>query len=326
MDFEIFEHVQSPKVEKSVSARRSGYIISELSFKSQIETPFTENNTVYAYQYEYERIRKPMAVIVIHGLGVPCLLLERSLCAILDSKGFVASAVILPYHMKRAPDGLRSGAYFLSTDLQRTGMAYRQAVIDIRCLVDWYASQGFTIALVGTSLGAILLHTLMGIDKRIAAGVSILGGGNINKIIWQGLIGLKIRRTLQRQGITKNEYKETLREYKEYLHRISTQKEIPLPKWNWFLLDPLTYAYNNHPRCVLMINGLFDMVIPRSCVKELHDIIDGFPIIWLPCSHFGAYLFVPYIFYQTVHFLSRINHLQNCHTSKVSHENIKKVD
>jgi len=306
MNFSIFGYEQSPKVKKSVSARQSGYIVSELSFQSQIETPHPENNIVYAYQYENSNIRSKKAVIVIHGLGAPCLPLERSLCALLASKGFVASAIVLPYHMKRAPKGVRSGAYFLSTDLMRTGITYRQAVIDIQCLIDWYESQGFIINLVGTSLGGILLHTVMGIDRRVARGVSILGGGNINKIIWQGLIGLKIRRHLQRQGVTQNEYKETLREYKKFLHQVSIQKEIPKPKWDWFLLDPLTYAYNNRPRCVLMLNGLFDTVIPRSCVKELHDIIDGFPIIWLPCSHFGAYLFVPYIFYQTVRFLSGI--------------------
>lgn len=288
MSFSIFEYEQSPKVKKSVSARRSGYIVSEFSFQSQIESPYSENNIVYAYQYESLNIKSKKAVIVVHGLGAPCLPLERSLCAILASKG------------------VRSGAYFLSTDLKRTGIAYRQAVIDIQCLIDWYELQGFIITLVGASLGAILLHTVMGIDKRVSAGVSILGGGNINKIIWQGVIGLKIRKYLQRQGVTKSEYKEALREYKEFLHKVSTQKKIPKPEWDWFLLDPLTYAYNNRPRCVLMINGLFDMVIPRSCVKELHDIIDGFPIIWLPCSHFGAYLFVPYIIYHTVRFLSRI--------------------
>jgi hypothetical protein len=47
MSFSIFEYEQSPKVKKSVSARRSGYIVSEFSFQSQIESPYSENNIVY---------------------------------------------------------------------------------------------------------------------------------------------------------------------------------------------------------------------------------------------------------------------------------------
>jgi hypothetical protein len=144
----------------------------------------------------------------------------------------------------------------------------------------------------------------MGVDERYAAGVSVLGGGNINRMIWQGVMGRGIVRFLHTKGITKRHFFEVLKDYDSFLEEIRRTGEIPEPKWEWYWLDPLTYAHRNNPRNVLMFNGFFDIIIPRSSVIELHRALGEPKLVWLPTGHFTIALFQTMIMKRSLDFFN----------------------
>jgi len=280
----------------------SDYAVQEISFQSPVKTDFIENNTVYALHHIPTGRRKGLCILVLHGWAARKAKYERAVCVSLARHGFDSCLLSLPYHMKRTPPGTSSGKYFFSPQLERSGHAFQQAIIDARCFGDIMSEQGMTLGCFGLSMGAIVLNLLMGVDERFRIGVSILGGGNISRMVWQGVMGRGIVRFLRTKGITKRHFYEVLQDYDAFLEETRRTGDIAEPKWEWYLLDPLTYAHRNSPRRVLMFNGFFDFIIPRASVVELHEALGKPKLIWLPTEHFSVAFFQSMIMKQSLDF------------------------
>lgn len=277
-------------------------MMSRIVFDSTFPLEFANNDRVIVYHYEPKRCSSNRAVIILHGWRSTSLFFERLLAAALVRRGFHAYLFILPFHFDRTPPGRRNGVLYFTLDQQHSSNAYKQTIIDLRNLADLLELKGYRLGIVGSSLGAVVLHTLAAIDSRFACSVSILGGGNIHRIVWDGLLGRFVVTYLKRQGITSEDYHRVLRDYEEYLATIDASGRIPEPKWHWFALDPLTYAHLNHPRVTLMINGMFDMIIPKKAVLELHRALGKPELVWLPAFHLTVFLFTPFIVAKAVRF------------------------
>jgi len=55
-------------------------------------------------------------------------------------------------------------------------------------------------------------------------------------------------------------------------------------------IEPLSFAGRNRPRRVLMINGYYDVVIPRSSALNLWEALGKPPIIWTNSGHASLFL------------------------------------
>lgn len=279
--------------------------IKRITFDSPFPLSFANNNRVIVYHYEPKHLLSKRAVVILHGWRSTCLFFEKLLATELARTGFHAYLMILPFHFERTPPGRRSGVLYFTLDQQHSSNAYKQTIADLRALADLLTRRNQSIGIVGSSLGAVVLHTLMGIDSRYSCGVSILGAGNIHRIVWDGLLGRFVVKYLKRQGITVEDYRRVLIDYEDYLATINGSGMLPEPKWHWFVLDPLTFAHLNRPRTVLMINGTYDMIIPRKAVFELHKALGNPELIWLPAFHLTVFLFTPFIIGKTRRFFEK---------------------
>jgi len=279
--------------------------INRITFNSTFPLNYPKNDRVVVYHYQPQKNDIKNAVVLLHGWKSICLSFEKLIAFSLAKRGFHAFIFILPFHFERTPKNRKSGELFFTLDREHTSNAYKQAIIDLRNLADFITEKGLRIGIVGSSLGAVALHTLMGVDNRFSQGVSILGGGNIQRIIWEGILGRFVVSHLKKRGITKKDYLRALEEFESFLLKIRKTGSIPEPKWHWFLLDPLTYAFFNKPRKVLMINGLCDLIIPRRSVLELNRALDGLEMLWLPASHFTIYIFLPLIIAKIIQYFEK---------------------
>ena len=77
-------------------------------------------------------------------------------CArIFNRMGISALRLSKPYHDIRRPAELERSDYAVSANIGRTISACRQAVVDIRCCLDWLEEQGYEhFGVLGTSLGS----------------------------------------------------------------------------------------------------------------------------------------------------------------------------
>ncbi len=172
-----------------------------LRFTSPSVTPFPENNHVHAQWYpvvEKPGKRSDRAVIVLPHWNAR-LDQHGGLCRGLAKFGIPNLRLSLPYHDYRMPDGLTRADYAVSSNITRTIDATRQAVVDIRCCVDWLVERGYSrIGIVGTSLGSCYAFLASAHDPRININVFNHCSSYFGDVVWTGLSTLHIREALER--------------------------------------------------------------------------------------------------------------------------------
>jgi len=248
------------------------YRVLRVTFPSRMQSPSPNNNLVRGYYYQPKGEGRRPAMVVLHGLGgVLTAGKSQAVCASFAEQGMAAFLLALPYHLERHAEGKHGGQGFISADPQRLVASGRQAVIDLRCVLDWLAARpevdSQRLGVVGISLGALLANVAMGVDDRLVAGVSILGGGDLGQVFWRSPLALPWKWKMPRAGLTEPMLRESLRP-----------------------IEPLSFADRNRPRRVLMINGYYDVVIPRSSALKLWEALGRPPIIWTNSGHASLFL------------------------------------
>jgi hypothetical protein len=175
-----------------------------LSFTSPVRTPYPENNTVAAHWFEAKqkpnaKNTKKKAVIVLPHWNSHAAQ-HVGLCKGIRMLGLSALRLSLPYHDSRMPPELSRADYAVSSNIGRTIDATRQAVIDVRCAVDWLQSQGYErIGIVGTSLGSCYAFLASAHDPRIQVNVFNHCSSYFADVVWTGLSTQHIRKGLEGQ-------------------------------------------------------------------------------------------------------------------------------
>lgn len=260
--------------------------IYELEFTSFVKSGYSENDRVHCFYFRPESSLKIPAIIIIHGYKARKLKIEKDIARKIARRKMAGIVFILPYHSLRKPKNITSGKFFISDDLKKVRETFRQSIIDIRCLIDWLEKReeidGKRIGIIGISLGAIIANLAMGIDERLRAGVSVLGGGNFPEILRKSVLTIPLKIKMIWRGIDK----ETLGQ-------------------NLAIIDPVTFSYRNRPRKVLMINGRLDLIIPPSCARDLWEALGKPEIKWLWSGHYSVLFIKEKIIRESLDYLER---------------------
>ena len=246
------------------------YSVSRLRFPSPITTPDPANNVVHA---EYFAPRgggpKHPGVVVLHILGAD-FPLSRYMSARLADRGVAALFLKLPYYGERRPTG--SGAEskkFLSSDIERTILAMRQGICDVRRAICWLKSRNDVddkrLGVSGISLGGIVSSVAAAVDPSVHEGAFLLAGGDLSKILWEMPEGAAYRALWLKSGRTQEDLKVLTDPF-----------------------DPLTYATRLVGKRVFMMAGKVDEVVPPSSARALWDAAGRPPIRWYDCGHYSA--------------------------------------
>jgi len=241
-------------------------------------------------------------VILLHGVGdrsvFPCNLLARALA----KKGIAAFVLHLVFHSSRMPQDMKKRFPALTSEGWLE--TFRISVIDARQVIDWAKSRveinGEQIAIVGLSIGGMISAITMAIDKRISAGVFLVTGGNWEEITW------KTKSQTARMGhdCTEAECHYTYSYYSQYLAQVAEKGlDSVTPVKECFLFDPMTYASFLRNRPVMMINGLWDRIIPKRASLDFWEACGKPAIIWLPATHITIYLWHPLTTKKIINFL-----------------------
>lgn len=167
-----------------------------LQFTSPVRTPFTENNVARAMWFPSERSKGRAVVLLPHWNSK--LPQHNALCSGLAKLGVSVLRLSLPYHDLRMPGELSRADYAVSANICRTIDATRQAVIDIRCCVDWLEQQGFTrLGIIGTSLGSCYAFLASAHDSRIRTNIFNHCSTYFADVVWRGLSTRHIAESLE---------------------------------------------------------------------------------------------------------------------------------
>lgn len=241
----------------------TGRCISSFRFPSAYTSPHPENNIVYGIADQPASGKSRGAIIFIHGHGMNSFSVLEILSLPLLQAGFEVYYLALPYHMQRTPRGSWSGHYSLCADIESSGWAFQQGVIDTRTLMSWIIKErGLPVALAGVSLGGFTSLMTSVVDDRPFAVISIVGGGSLAQVMFTGYPMRAARAELLRHGID----------------------QIQLEK-AWKKLAPAQYQTRLKKEQILLIGAQYDQVVCPSNVELIWNTWDRPPIRWYPCGH-----------------------------------------
>jgi len=183
-----------------------------LRFTSPERSPYPENDLVNARWYPAPEHKDPsrarQAIVVLpqwnsDGLG------HNSLCTIFNKMGISALRMSMPYHDIRRPQELERSDYAVSANIGRTLSACRQAVVDIRCCVDWLEAQGYEhFGVLGTSLGSCYGFLATAHDPRLRVNAFNHASTAFGDVTWAGQSTRHVKQALAEAGLTQDRVRE----------------------------------------------------------------------------------------------------------------------
>jgi len=177
-----------------------------LRFTSPERTPHPENDLVNARWYPADpkkQAGKPKQAIVVMPQWNADAFSHNALCSLFNRFGISALRLSKPYHDIRRPSELERSDYAVSANIGRTLSATRQAVVDIRCCLDWLESQGYEqFGVLGTSLGSCYGFLASAHDKRLRVNAFNHASAAVGDVVWAGQSTRHIRQALEEAGLT----------------------------------------------------------------------------------------------------------------------------
>ena len=256
-----------------------GIEIVDVKFPSPVQTKHAENDIVHGLYFKAAGKRDFATVILLHGWGRSNLWKEKKIAIGLAKNNINCFILKLPYHFERTPEDTWSGEYAITGDILRTVEGTRQLVIEVRTVSTWLRRQVEKVVISGISLGGMMAHLAMAAEA-FDAGITILAGGNNAGIIWEGIATRSVKDDLINAGFT--------REQTSHIYQI---------------INPCIMAKHNKTKNLLMINGLYDEVMPRRFTMELWEALGRPRIKWYPCAHVTSVLFVKNIIKDMIRFI-----------------------
>jgi hypothetical protein len=249
-----------------------------LRFTSPEHTPYPENNVVNARWYPASESLDPnrpkQAIIVIPQWNADGFS-HNALCTIFNKMGISALRLSQPYHDIRRPAELERSDYAVSANIGRTISACRQAVVDIRCCLDWLQQQGYEhFGVQGTSLGSCYGFLASAHDPRLRVNVFNHASTSFGDVVWAGQSTRHIRQALAEAGLSQERIRAL-----------------------WAVTSPCSYydkivspEAGGPQKKVLVVHANYDLTFPLQYSLEVLQSFKriglNFESRTLPCGHY----------------------------------------
>jgi hypothetical protein len=249
-----------------------------LRFTSPERTPYPENDLVNARWFpapEHKDPARPKQAILILPQWNADGFSHNALATIFNKMGISALRLSMPYHDIRRPAEIERSDYATSSNVGRTLSACRQAVVDIRCCLDWLETQGYEqFGVLGTSLGSCYAFMASAHDARLRVNAFNHASTSFGDVVWDGQSTRHIRQALNDAGFSQERIRAL-----------------------WAAISPISYypllmrpEVDGARKRVLVICAPYDLTFPY---KYSLQVIEAFQRIGLnferrtlPCGHY----------------------------------------
>ncbi len=249
-----------------------------LRFTSPERTPYPENDLVNARWYPAPAHKDParpkQAIVVLPQWNADGFS-HNSLCRLFNRMGVSALRLSKPYHDIRRPEELERADYAVSANIGRTISACRQAVVDIRCCLDWLEEQGYQhFGVLGTSLGSCYAFLASAHDARLRVNAFNHASTAFGDVVWAGQSTRHIRQAVEQAGLTQ----ERLRALWAAISPVSYYEQFAGP------------AADGPGKNILCVYANYDLTFPREYSLKVVDSFRQshlkYEIRVLPCGHY----------------------------------------
>jgi len=249
-----------------------------LRFTSPERTPYPENDLASARWYPAPAHKDParpkQAIVVLPQWNADGFS-HNSLCTMFNRMGVSALRLSKPYHDIRRPEELERADYAVSANVGRTISACRQAVVDIRCCLDWLEEQGYEhFGVLGTSLGSCYGYLASAHDPRLRVNAFNHASTSFGDVVWTGQSTRHIRQAVEDAGLTQQRLRDL-----------------------WSAVSPVSYyerfksaEANAAGKNVLVVYANYDLTFPKEYSLQVVEAFRRDKIRFearvLPCGHY----------------------------------------
>jgi dienelactone hydrolase len=243
-----------------------------LRFTSPVSTPYPENDMVNArwYPAPAEKMAgKPRQAIVVMPQWNADAFSHNVLCRLFNRFGISALRLSKPYHDIRRPAELERSDYTCSSNIGRTISATRQAVVDIRCCLDWLEEQGYEqLGVLGTSLGSCYGFIAAAHDARLRVNAYNHASTTFGDVVWTGQSTRHIREAFAEQ-VTQDQLREL-----------------------YAAISPISYMdrFAVTPKRVLIVHATYDLTFRVEYSLQVLEAFSRLGVDYvskvLPCGHY----------------------------------------
>ena len=174
-----------------------------ISWESPVASTFSANERARAIIFRIQN--NAPTIILLHALMSASDIGYRRWARHLNSLGWNAAFMHLPFHYSRRPRGYLNGELSFTSDLVRTAETLRQSVIELRQLLAWFRSNGVTeFGLVGASYGGWVGSLTASLEPDLRFLALLAPMANAEHAVFDGPTSRTIRRQLRRNGITRD--------------------------------------------------------------------------------------------------------------------------
>ncbi len=259
-----------------------------LRFTSPERTPYAENDLVNARWYPADpakQVGKPRQAMIVMPQWNADAFSHNALCRLFNRFGISALRLSKPYHDIRRPSELERSDYAVSANIGRTLSATRQAVVDIRCCLDWLEEQGYEqFGVLGTSLGSAYGFLASAHDRRLRVNAFNHASAAVGDVVWAGQSTRHIHAALEEAGLTQDRVRalwagvSPMHYYAKFAGKTGNSGQ-------WAADSKSEFA-----KQVLLIYAQYDLTFPLEyslqVVKSFHKHGIDFERRVLPCGHY----------------------------------------
>ena len=236
-----------------------------LEWRSPIQTAFPENQTARARIFLTDQGFRAPTVIFLHALMSAHDVGYSRIAAQMNRRGWNAALMHLPFHYSRVPRGHFNGALTLTSNLPQNAETLRQAVTEIRQLMEYLRGKGCPdFGMIGTSYGGWVGALVSFLERQFRFITLLQPIADIEHAIWVSPASSMIRKSLLAAGIQPGASRR-------HAH--------------------LTSPMHGRPACegkrVLIIGGTYDTITPPSVLKRLAHVWPESRFTLVEQGHFG---------------------------------------
>ena len=257
---------QNPDVIVENMQEYANYKTGTFKYKSEIENGKCNE---YASGVYYEnKDRTPLNVVLVHGWKQDNERIKAIYLKPFMEQSYNMYFITLPYHTERqGHNSLYNGEFMLSANIERTLSSIRQAVVDVRALINWFKSTGGKVVLVGISLGGLVVNLATTVEENIDGSVSVFAPNELSHTIWNTLPGKYIKKDLQENAFTYCQLKKC-----------------------WGITNTSNFATKIPKEKVLILSALYDKYIDFKDTDKLWETWERPERKLYHCGHAGIAL------------------------------------
>jgi hypothetical protein len=225
-----------------------------------------ESTPIHVELWQHENRPSRGTVVALHGftMGRPRIDAVVLMASHWYEQGLDVALLTLPYHGARTPSGARfSGEHFAMPDVGRLGEAVREAVYEIRRVVEWRREEtGAPVGLIGLSLGGYLASLMGGLYADLDFVVPIVPPVCIGDLAWGFFEHTQHHEQGGASAISRDELRRAFRVHSPLAHPLRVPRES-----------------------VLIVAGRGDRIVPPEHPAALHRHWGEPEIHWFSGSH-----------------------------------------